>query len=173
MSAAGGTVRCENGLIHFFAGGTNYDLLVPASTITYSPLAVSASTSFNVGTGEWETVVPVDYSGNVFLAGRSFAVGTALPGGINPVTWSGTFMSDVAGAQFQWKWAAAVYTSFSADYNTVGAKPIDGSSLNPYHNSDHAGTPENFKPFVIGGARGGGGSNFTGSYSGTASADCH
>jgi hypothetical protein len=34
-------------------------------------------------------------------------------------------------------------------------------------NSDHAGTPENFKPFVIGGARGGGGSNYTGLYSGT------
>src|SRR5439155_361606 len=34
-------------------------------------------------------------------------------------------------------------------------------------NSDHAGTPEAFKPYVIGGARGGGGSNYTGSLSGT------
>jgi hypothetical protein len=32
--------------------------------------------------------------------------------------------------------------------------------------------PENYKKFVVGGARGGGGSNFTGSYSGTASMPC-
>jgi len=44
-----------------------------------------------------------------------------------------------------------------------------------YQNSDHAGTPEGvdpsttlpFKAFVTGGARGGGGSNWTGSWSGT------
>ena len=42
-----------------------------------------------------------------------------------------------------------------------------------YQNSDHAGTPANFKSnamngvTVIGGATGGGGSNYTGGYSGT------
>jgi len=36
-----------------------------------------------------------------------------------------------------------------------------------YNDSEHAGTPENKKQFVTGGARGGGGSNFTGSWSGT------
>ena len=46
-------------------------------------------------------------------------------------------------------------------------KPVDSNSASQYHNSDHAGTPENFKSFVTGGARGGGGSNFTGSYSAT------
>jgi hypothetical protein len=25
----------------------------------------------------------------------------------------------------QWKWAAAVYTSFSSNYNAVGVKPVD------------------------------------------------
>ena len=34
-------------------------------------------------------------------------------------------------------------------------------------NGDQAGTPENVKQYVVGGARGGGGSNFTGSYSST------
>jgi len=43
------------------------------------------------------------------------------------------------------------------------------SSASIYKNSDHAGTPENFKTFVVGGATGGGGSNFTGSYSATGS----
>src|SRR5262249_2005178 len=48
-------------------------------------------------------------------------------------------------------------------------KPIDANNHNPYLNSDHAGTPENFKSYVTGGATGGGGSNYTGSLSATAS----
>jgi hypothetical protein len=95
-----------------------------------------------------------------------------LPGGIDPVTISGTFGSDTPGLSFEWKWAAAVYTSFSDDLNAVGVKPIDGNDANPYDNSDHAGTPENFKDSVTGGARGGGGSNWTGSYSGTSKVQC-
>jgi len=46
-------------------------------------------------------------------------------------------------------------------------KPVDDNRASAYQNSDHAGTPENFTPYVVGGATGGGGSNFTGSYSGT------
>jgi hypothetical protein len=65
----------------------------------------------------------------------------------------------------------------------VGVKPTDDNNVfsedcvnsssdcsGQYRNSDHAGTPENFKEFVIGGARGGGGSNWTGSWSGHAGA---
>jgi hypothetical protein len=65
-----------------------------------------------------------------------------------------------------------VYTSFSSNYTALGVKPVDDNSASIYQNADHAGTPENFKPYVIGGARGGGGSNYTGSYSGTGSARC-
>jgi hypothetical protein len=68
-----------------------------------------------------------------------------------------------------WQWGAAAYTSFSMAYNSLGVKPVDDNKASQYKNSDHAGTPENFKTFVVGGARGGGGSNFTGSYSGTGS----
>jgi hypothetical protein len=85
------------------------------------------------------------------------------------VTWSGTFVSDTAGVQVKWKWAAAAYSNFSNNYNLLGVKPVDDNHASQYQNSDHAGTPENFKAYVIGGARGGGGSNYTGSYSGTKS----
>jgi len=61
------------------------------------------------------------------------------------------------------------YTSFDTDYNALGVKPVDDNKASQYQNSDHAGTPENFKMFVIGGATGGGGSNYTGSYSATGS----
>ena len=42
-----------------------------------------------------------------------------------------------------------------------GVKPVDANRQNL--NADHAGIPENFKQFVIGGATGGGGTNYTGS----------
>jgi hypothetical protein len=51
----------------------------------------------------------------------------------------------------------------------VGVKPVDDNKASQYQNSDHAGTPENFKQYVIGGAGGGGGSNYTGGNSGTLS----
>jgi hypothetical protein len=44
---------------------------------------------------------------------------------------------------------------------------VDDGKLSIYHNADHAGTPENYKPYLTAGARGGGGANFTGSYSAT------
>jgi hypothetical protein len=68
-----------------------------------------------------------------------------------------------------------VYTDFTTDYNALQVKPTHTNACG-FKNSDHAGTPEglsstgiSFKKSVIGGARGGGGSNFTGSWSGTAS----
>jgi hypothetical protein len=57
----------------------------------------------------------------------------------------------------QWQWAAAVYSQFGADYNSLGVKPVDDNCGSQYQNSDHAGTPENYKQFALGGARGGGG----------------
>ena len=167
VPASGGTVKLQSSTITFSANGTNYNLTVPNSTIVFDPNVSSASTSF--GAGGWTTVVPASYHGNVFLGGLAYQVGAAgLPGGINPVTWKAQFSSSIPGLGLQWKWGAAVYTQFGSEA-TVGAKPIDGNTLNPYANSDHAGTPENFKSFVTGGARGGGGSNWTGSYSGTQS----
>jgi hypothetical protein len=68
-----------------------------------------------------------------------------------------------------WQWAASVYTSFSSDYNDLGVKPVDDNKASEWQNSDHAGTPENYKSFVVGGATGGGGANYTGSYSATGS----
>src|SRR5262249_55626091 len=155
--------------IQFTANSTLFVLAVPNATITISPTVSLATTTFDTTTNTWVTVVPPGLPGNTFLTGLVFPVTSNLPGGINPVTWSGQFSSATSGLTVQWQWSAAVYTSFSPDNNALGVKPIDANTGSIYLNSDHAGTPENFKPFVIGGARGGGGSNFTGSYSATAS----
>jgi hypothetical protein len=165
------TFRLVHSVVRFTANSTSYELTVPPSTIEFDPAVSTASTTFG-GDGRWHTSVPVDYTGNVFFGGLSWQAPVDLPGGINPVTWLAVIDSHVSNVSYQWKWAAAVYDPFSSNYNDLDVKPIDGSSENPYPNSDHAATPEAFKSFVLGGARGGGGSNYTGSYSGTTTFVC-
>jgi len=97
--------------------------------------------------------------------------------------------------ELQWQWSAAVYTSAPqsstptatgfytpspptpasttgtqadgstsppwVDYNSLGVTATDTAGL-------HAGTPTAIERNVVGGARGGGGANYTGSWSGTA-----
>jgi hypothetical protein len=144
----------------------SFAVTVPDAMVTFDPTATSATTTF-IG-GMWVTRVPSSgLAGNTFLAGVAFDVPTDIPGGLKDVKWSGTIVPDTPGTSLQWKWAAAVYTLFSADYNLLGVKPVDDNKASQFKNSDHAGTPESFKVFVIGGATGGGGTNYTGGYSGT------
>jgi RHS repeat-associated protein len=169
VPAAGATITVSGATVQFTANGVAYSLPVPDSVIVFSPSASSSTTGFDAVNNQWQTTVPVSNSGNVFLAGLSEYLASALPGGINPVSWTATFYTNASGVSLQWQWAASVYTSFSASYTAIGVKPIDATSGSAYQNSDHAGTPESYKTFVTGGARGGGGSNWTGSYSGTES----
>jgi hypothetical protein len=159
------------GSIQFAVNGSLYLVSVPTAIVTFSPTVALATTVYC--NGQWITTVPLSgLSGNVFLDGVAFQAPApnGFPGGIGPVTWQGMFFSLSPGIKVQWKWAAAVYhnATFGADYNALGVKPVDDNNATFYMNSDHAGTPENFKSDVKGGARGGGGSNFTGSLSGTA-----
>ena len=155
--------------IHFTQqtiSSAHFTLSVPDASVTFDPHATSATTSFSNGT--WVTRVPSSgLAGNTFLSAFGYMVPANLPGGIRNVTWSGMMNPDTPGVSMQWKWAAAVYNGFSSNYNAVGVKPVDDNRASQYKNSDHAGTPENFKSHVIGGATGGGGSNYTGAYSGT------
>lgn len=163
IPSTGATISFQGSTINF----ENTTLTVPNAQIMFSTSVNCATTSFS--NNLWTTIVPISGSDEIFLSGLAFLVPSGgLPGGINPVTWTGTFTSNKPGVSVNWKWGAAVYTTFSTDYNFLGVKPTHSNSCS-YHNSDHAGTPENFKSFVTGGARGGGGSNFTGSWSGTVS----
>jgi hypothetical protein len=54
----------------------------------------------------------------------------------------------------------------------VNVKPITSNLLDLYLNSDDAGTPENFKSFVVSGAKGSGGTNYTGTFTTTQTATC-
>ena len=147
----------------------NFNLNPPDTTVVFDPNATCAS-AVVTNTGQWTITAPKSgLSGNTFLSGLSYQVPAAgLPGGINPVSWSGTFTTDTQGLGINWQWAAAVYTTFNANNGVLGVKATDDNHRDcTYLNSDHAGTPEQYKSSVAGGARGGGGSNYTGGLSGT------
>jgi len=159
---SGGTVRLVNSSITFVANGVTYNVAVPDAVFTFSPTATVATTSFNMTLNRWETTAPLSFHGDAFLAGVALPLPSGLPGGVTPVTWTGTFLTDTPGA-VTWRWGAAAYTSFTSDYNALQVKPLDDNQATLYANPDHAGTPESRKGYVTGGGRGGGGANYTGS----------
>ncbi len=142
---------------------------MPDAKITIDPNVTTASTMFDAVDNVWITTVPFDLDDATFLTGIPWLVPAGgIPADIEPVTWCGTFASDTAGVEMGWRWAAAAYSSFSGDNTVLGVKPMYTDHDNPPANRDSAGTPENFKSFVIPGGRGRGGKNYTGSYSGSA-----
>jgi hypothetical protein len=124
-------------------------------------------------TNTWTTTVPVKGDDEIFLSGLAVPVPFSGRLGGNNVSWTGEFSPSVPGISIEWKWGAAVYTAFTTDYNALAVKAGHQTACGQ-NNGDHAGTPEGvnnknqpWKQFVTGGARGGGGSNWTGSWSGT------
>ena len=170
------TVYVSHAQVAFTADGKNYKIAVPSSVITFSSATSVATTDYTqlyptfLGKG-WSTQLPSSgLAGNDLMTAVEFKVPSGgLTGGIQNVSFTATFSSYAGGLTVNWQWAAAAYTSFSTNYNDLGVKPVDDNKASQYQNSDHAGTPENYKDFVTGGAMGGGGSNYTGSLSGTAS----
>jgi hypothetical protein len=150
------TLQFTNQTITFTANGSNYNLSVPNSTVTFSPATTVASTTYSASTNTWTTAVPSKLAGSDFLGGAALAVPNGLPGGIAHVTWQGQMQSDTANVQVQWHWGAAVYTNLATDYTTLNVKPCDDPHASSYQNGDHAGTPEAYKAYVIAGATGDG-----------------
>ena len=151
--------------VQFAAGGASYDLPVPDAELTLTPGATSAAAGYDSASQEWQITAPTTYSGNVLLSAMAYPLSVDLPGGINPVTWTANIESDTPGVTVSWQWATAVYAELGA-YGALGVKAADDPQLTG-GSSDHAGTPENYAKYVVGGARGGGGGNYTGSLSGT------
>lgn len=152
--------------------GATFVKYLPDSIAEFSKTATTARTVWGSINDTWVTTVPLNYTGDVFLSGYAYYVGASGVPGSTHVTWSGQFLSSECAFQFNWKWGAAVYSAFAGtqhapNYAGVGVKPVDDNRLSSYANSDHAGTPESYKSDLAQGATGGGGSNYTGSYSGT------
>jgi choice-of-anchor A domain-containing protein len=162
----GATIDFQNSSLKILSANGTFIYSVPDGQIVFSPSASCATTMFDGA--KWITTVPLSGSDEILLS----ALGISAPADLKAVTvtWSGTFTASTGGISLSWKWGAAVYTTdiTQAQYNNLGVKPAHSNTC-VNDNSDHAGTPENVRSAVIGGARGGGGSNFTGSWSSTVS----
>ena len=95
-------------------------------------------------------------SDELFFDGNALPVDSNISGG-GKATFNYTTLSSDNDLAFDWQWSAAVYTEWPGN---------NQAKILPYHHTDHAGTPENaqVKASLIQGPRGGGGSNFTGSW---------
>ena len=172
----GTVIDFSKGSISFTAGGTSYNLAVPDAEITFSSSVSCTSTTFDTLNNRWVTTVPVSGDDEIFLTGLAWPVPTGgLPGGANPVNFNGTYSSSTTGVSIQMQWSAAAYSKFTTDYNALNIKAGHQTACG-LNNGDHSGTPEGvdntntpWKHYLVGGPRGGGGSNFTGSWSGTLS----
>lgn len=144
---------------------TSYAL--PNGQVVFNP-AVSTPTTVVNADGSWTTTVNPTFSNDIFFDGQAIPVDSNLENGGHGNTGStlsfSTNSSDST-LQFQWQWSAAVYTSWPGNAN---------ANIEPVHADKQAGAPLNtaVEATLIQGPRGGGGSNFTGSWSGTGHGTC-
>jgi len=145
--------------------GISYPL--PDGLVTFDPAApATITTSFDAVQSRWETLVnPNNLSDEMFFLGAAIPVSPAIAAGAN-ATFTFTVLSQDPKLSFPWQWSAAVYTYWPTDWNQA--------QIQPFHSSYHAGTPLNtaVQKSLIQGPRGGGGSNFTGSWSATGTGSC-
>ncbi|HEX3463049.1 MAG TPA: hypothetical protein VHS78_03215 [Candidatus Elarobacter sp.] len=143
------------------SGSTPSPQSMPNMTIFFDSSS-SPSVSYTPA-GGWVEHIPASLGGNVFLDGYATLTQNS-PYRPRNGTLTGCFASNST-IDINFQFGAALYGSAfpQTDYNSAGAKPADQAG-----GANHAGTPENEKSVFIGGAgSGGGGSNYTGSYSAT------
>ena len=144
---------------------TSYAL--PNGQVVFNPAVSTPSTMFNAD-GTWTTTVNPSFKGDIFFDGQAIPVDSNLEnggGGNTDSTLSFSTNSTDADLQFQWQWSAAVYRSWPGNA---------AADIEPVHANLQAGAPLNtaVEAHLIKGPRGGGGSNFTGSWSGTGHGTC-
>lgn len=164
------TVHIFDQAIQLQVDNTNITLDVPDAYVIFSNGVPTATTTFS--NGVWTTIAQPSSSERTFAAGLQWQVpfnldnptgnvwgrdaddGQGFHRRVNSATWCGRFAVDAPGVVVQWQWGAVVHSSMSADCNALGVKPVDDNHESCWANSDPAGTCENFKPFLICGARG-------------------
>ena len=143
--------------------GTPYS--IPDGVLIFDSSNPSTITTSFTG-GKWVTLINPNFmSDEMFFTGAAIPVTASIAAGAKAnLTYN--VASSVTGLSFQWQWSAAVYTFWPTDWNLA--------MIQPYHSNFHAGTPLNttVQKSLIQGPRGGGGSNFTGSWSATGNAAC-
>jgi hypothetical protein len=144
---------------------TTYAL--PNGQVVFNPATTTPSTVVHPD-GSWTTTVNPSFNNDIFFDGQAITVDANLENGGHGNTGSTLSFSTNSNdstLQFQWQWGAAVYTSWPGNA---------AANIEPVHANLQAGAPQNpaVQADLIQGPRGGGGSNFTGSWSGTGKGTC-
>lgn len=170
----------------------------PVNSINFVNSTSEPQLTYYNSTNSWKETIPLNLGGGTFLvgctippcpSGQTFDCIPAggLPGSL-PITFTMVFESSTT-QSIIWHWSAAVYSQFAPcneaeecqGFGALGIKAVDNSNpsqscvdsssdCSTYANSDNAGTPENFKQYLIPGGMSTGGTNSTGTY--TAEATC-
>jgi SdrD B-like domain len=156
--------------VSFVLNGISYAM--PDGIVNFDPNAPATSTTTFSGTqgtpsALWTTTINPDFiSDENFFVGAAIPVDPAIAGG-GKATIRFTTQTDDTGLSFSWQWSAAVYTFWPSNWNQAMIQAYHGNGL-------HADTPRNtqVQKSLIQGPRGGGGSNFTGSWSATGHGAC-
>lgn len=143
-------IKIDNGSVSF--SGINIPL--PSSIITFS--SSPAAPVYDAINNVWRITASISNKEDIFFTGIPY-VSPGLPGNIKPVNFKSVFTTNQAGIKLQWQWSAAVFNT-SMSYDDLNVTGID---VDDYK----AGAPVGYKEHIIGGARGNGGDNFTGSWS--------
>jgi hypothetical protein len=156
--------------VSFVLNGHAYPL--PNGLVTFDPAAPSVSTTtFDVPNNRWLTTInPKFLSDENFFVGAAIPVDATIVGG-GQATILFTTQTDDSDLSFSWQWSAAAYTYWPSNWNEALVQPYHG---NGPAGSQHAGAPDSklVQKSLIQGPRGGGGSNFTGSWSATGHYAC-
>jgi Tfp pilus assembly protein PilX len=166
IPATGSSQDFTGATISFSTKTKSYNLTLPNAKIIYSPTATSATTTFDTACNAWRTTAPVT-NNTIFLTGMYFIVPANFGTIQDDVTLSGTFSSPDVNQYITWNWGAAVYTQFNTNYSSVAVNSMNISG------GDLAGTPEGtvllllpIKNYVVSGATGNGGTDYTGEHTG-------
>jgi hypothetical protein len=151
--------------VSFGLNGISYSM--PDGLITFDPAVPPVSTTkYEASKKRWSTTInPAFISDENFFVGTAIPVDASISGGGKGAIWF-TTQTDDPSLSFSWKWSAAAFTYWPSDWNAALIQPYHGNGPT---GSQHADTPDNtdVQKSLIQGPRGGAGSNFTGSWSGT------
>ena len=191
LTALSGTIPTSTFQVFITGGKITFGpntLAVPDAVLTFSSTPTCASTSFNTALNRWETTIPLSDAGKadeIFATGLAYLIPSGFPQNVNNVTWSADISSSAPGIQVTWQYGASNWLtsnkgttfpgvsgmSFTPDYNGMEIDPAHNAPLcnTSYNSGDHAGAPEfpGRGNVLTGGGSGGGGSNWTGSWSST------